>query len=126
MATMRAPADPADLEEAFFDEGLGDLERRRALERAGRVGADIEIDLQDKGPLFSYVQARRHEAAEALRILVSADPKDAVGIAVAQMTVMEYLRACDWIGKQIERADEAERIIKGEYQDGDERNDDGE
>lgn len=105
------------LQDEFFEGELSELERRRRLERDGRVAADIEIDLQDKGPLYLYVKERRAAAAAALQRLVDTDPRDATGIATTQAEVMEYLRACDWIHARIEAAEQAEEIIKEEYGD---------
>lgn len=97
------------LEEEFFDDELSNIERRSALERAERVAADIEQDLSATGPLALYVQSRRQEAAESLRVLVNIDPKDAVAVAEAQQSVKEYLRALDWIYRSMEAAEDAAR-----------------
>lgn len=101
------------LEEEFFDEELSNIERRKALESAERVAADIEHDLNISGPLALYVQSRKREASESLRVLVNLDPSDAVAVAMAQQSVKEYLRAIDWIYKSVEAARDAARA-KGE------------
>ena len=104
-----------DLEEQFFEGQLGELERRRVLEATGRIAANIAIDLQDGGPLAQYVHSRRLEAAEALRLLTQLDARDAVSITVAQSTVKEYLRVCEWVSARIDDAAQAEQIIEREY-----------
>lgn len=103
------------LEEQFFGDQLGELERRKLLEEAGRVAAEIAIDLTESGPLGRYVQSRRLEAAEALRLLVDADPRDAIAIMSAQSTVREYLRVCSWVSARIDDGDEAGKIIERDY-----------
>ena len=115
MNGLNGHGEEEDAFEQFFDEGLTDLERRRALEIAGRVAADIEIDLQEKGPLYLYVQARRDQARDALRALVSVDPKDAVSVVRMQTTVAEYLKVFDWIRGCMDEAENAEAIIKEDY-----------
>lgn len=112
-----------DLVTSLFDTALGDLERRRALERVGRTAAGIEIDLEDGGPLAQYVKLRRSMALEAIQGLAQIDPKDPVSIATLQADVREYLRVCEWVTGRMEEAAEAERIIEREYgeqQDADE------
>lgn len=104
-----------DLVNQFFSDSLGDLERRRRLERTGRLAAEIEIDLEESGPLGLYVKSRREEAAEAMRVLAAIDPRDAITITDAQATVREYLRVCDWVAARMEEAVEAEREIKRDY-----------
>lgn len=108
-------------EAAMFDEGElyeSELERRHNLERAGRIAADIEIDLQDKGPLYSYVLARREIAARALQDLVDVDPNQAATIAVLQTQVKEFINALSWIGARSAESERAEEAIKEEFGDG--------
>lgn len=107
--------DDVGLEGQFFQSQLGELERRRLLERTGRLAAHIEIDLESSGPLSEYVKSRRLEAGEALRMLTDIDPRDAISITTAQGVVREYLRVCEWVSARIEDAAEADRIIKREY-----------
>lgn len=106
--------DPS-LEQQFFDDQLGELERRKLLEGVGRIAAEVTVDLTDGGPLSRYVKSRRLEAAEALRALVETDPRDAIGVATAQATVREYLRVCSWVSARIDEGAEAERIILRDY-----------
>lgn len=101
----------------FFEDGLADIQRRHALARITRVAADIQLDLETKGPLALYVKAREREAAEALRVLVGIEPTNAIGIAQAQATVNEYLRACEWIGGWMEQSEAADAAIKEEFGD---------
>lgn len=110
-------------EEAMDEELLGadvleELEQRRDLERAGRIGADIILDLQDKGPLYLYMQERRREAAQSLIQLAAIDPRDAVSIAANQATVREYLKILGWIEGRMDQAKEAEAIINEGYGSG--------
>ena len=111
-----------DATDPFFRAGVDDLERRRVLERTGRIAGDIEIDLESKGPLGLYAEDRRTDAAGALRTLATIDPRDAVGIVEAQAIVREYLRVFEWVGGWMDRAAAAEEIIKREY-DGDDQDD---
>lgn len=104
-----------DRTDPFFLGVVGELERRRSLERIGRVSAEIEIDLESKGPLGLYAEDRRRDAAEALRLLATIDPRDAVAIAEQQGAVREYLRVFEWVGGWMDRADQAEQTIKQEY-----------
>lgn len=99
----------------FIDERLADYERRAELERAGTLGAAIEYELIEGGPLKLYLEARREEAADAIKELITADPRDAVAIAQAQATVHEYVKAAQWIAGRMEAADQAEQTIKREY-----------
>lgn len=104
--------DPTD---PFFLDAVEELERRRMLERTGRIAAEITIDLESKGPLGLYAADRRNDAATALRVLATVDPRDAVAVAEAQAVVKEYLRVFEWVGGWADRAVEAEEIIKREY-----------
>lgn len=106
-----------ELVDAFFADSLTEMERRHALERAGRISAEIQIDLETGGPLALYAKGRREDATAAMQELAIVDPKDAVGIAMLQATVREYLRVCEWVSARGEEAAEAERIIKREYPD---------
>ena len=106
---------PESLVERYFDETLGDLERKSLLERVGREAAEIEIDLAAGGPLAAYIRSRREDAKEALRVLVTTNPKDGVSIALAQASVNEYLRVIQWIAARASEAEDAERIIADEY-----------
>lgn len=111
-----AGEDDETIDGMFFGDVLSELERRRHLERTGRIAATIEIELKDGGPLGLYVASRRQEAGEALRVLTAIDPNDAVAIAIAQSTVTEYLRVTDWIRNRVEEAEIAEEIIRRDYQ----------
>lgn len=122
---MQEDADDfTNLSESFFEDSLTDIQRRHALARVTRVAADIQLDLESKGPLALYVKARQGEAAEALRVLVGIDPTNAVGVAQAQATVTEYLRVCDWIGGWMEQGEAADATIKEEFGDDDGKADD--
>lgn len=100
------------LHDQFYRETISNLEDRKRLERVRTTAAHIEVDFERSGPLALYIKSRRGEAAEALRVLVESDPRDAVRIAQAQSTVHEYLRACDWVEAHIEAAAEADREIR--------------
>jgi hypothetical protein len=110
-----------DIEETFLQENLSELERRQALQRIKRRTVDIERDLAAQGPLKSYLDSRREEAKEALRILVDIDPNDAVRIVQAQSSVREYLRVVDWIAGHIDDAEVADDELRtnDDHQDGD-------
>ncbi len=110
-----------ELISSLFDNTMRDLEQRQALERAGRVAVDIEIDLEQGGPLGLYIAARRQEACEALRVLASIDPRDAVSVALAQSVVREYLRAVNWVSSKIEESEAADEIIKRDYGNDDDK-----
>lgn len=105
------------LDGAFFRDNLSEMEERAILERVGRVAAEITIDIEDQGPLGLYVASRRNEAAEALRVLTKIDPTNAVAIAMAQSTVGEFLRVCEWIAARMDDAQHAQERIKREYDD---------
>lgn len=107
--------DEGDGTDHFFLGVIGELERKRILERTGRIAAEIEIDLDTKGPLGLYAEDRRKDAALALRVLTSVDPRDAVAITEAQGTVREYLRVFEWVGGWMDRAAQAEATIRQEY-----------
>lgn len=101
-------------EDVFAADVLAELERRNELERIGREAAHLIIDLQDRGPLYKYVQQRRKEAAAALLELATANPRDVVAITQAQSLVREYLKAIRWVHVRLEEAEDAARIINGE------------
>lgn len=101
--------------DGFIEERLADYERRAELERAGTLGAAIEYELIEGGPLKLYLESRRSEAADAIKDLITADPRDAVAIAQAQAVVHEYVKAAQWIAGRMEDADQAEDTIKREY-----------
>lgn len=101
--------------DGFIEERLADYEQRAELERAGRLGAAVEYELIEGGPLKLYLEARRQEAADAIKELITADPRDAVAIAQAQATVHEYVKAAQWIAGRIEAADHAQEQIEREY-----------
>ncbi len=100
---------------AFLDERLAAMEERAGLERVGALGAAIEYELIEGGPLKLYLEARRQEAGAALIALAEADPRDAVSIAEAQATVREYVKAARWIAARVEDADHAQEQIEREY-----------
>lgn len=101
--------------ETFLDERLSALEQRAELERAGTLGAAIEYELIEGGPLKLYLESRRQKAADALNELISADPRDAVAIAQAQAVVNEYVKVAQWVTGRIEAADHAQEQIEREY-----------
>jgi hypothetical protein len=107
------------IEENFFDENLHDVERRQALQRIKRKSVDIERDFAAQGPLKGYLDSRREEAKEALRILVDIEPTDAVRIVQAQSSVREYLRVVDWIASSLDEAVQAEAELDDDQKDGD-------
>jgi hypothetical protein len=110
--------DLSDEEAKNFDPNelaLEELERRRALEDLTQAGAEATFDLQSKGALYQYVLERRRQAASAITDLVDIDPKDAIGIAVLQTRVREYISACDWINRTLGAADDADHIIHDEF-----------
>lgn len=111
-------ADLAQDEAAVFDSALlleEEIDRRRDLDRATDDAAEMSAELGQKGALYKYVQMRREEAKAALADLIDLDPKDAPGIAAAQVRVKEYLRACVWIDSVLRRGEEADRIIEDEF-----------
>lgn len=114
---MSEQDDLMDAEASFFADGMSDIERRKWLERTGRIAAEIEIDLETGGPLGLYAKSRRNEAMEALRILADIDPRDAIAIAEAQAIVREYLRVFAWVAAKIEEAAQATETIKRDYDD---------
>lgn len=103
----------------FANEQLSELERRDQLESAGRLGAEIYVEVKDKGPLGLFLKARRELAAEALLSLARIDPRDQVAIAEQQAIVKEYLSLVEWIKQGIDEAVEAEETIAREYGDAD-------
>lgn len=111
------PDDEAALfdDEAMLSDGLSELERRGDLERMGRIAAEIEIDLQDRGPLYRYIAARRAQAIAALRQLVDVRPSDIEGITAAQASVREYLQATNFVHAGLSDGDTAEAIINEEF-----------
>ena len=119
MSLMPGQGEVNDLLDGMVDDmledGLSALERRRALQRAGTLAAEIHIDVAAKGPLLLYLKERRNEALEALYALVSIDPRDDVAIARAQTVVAEYLKVAHWIAARREDALEADRIIQEDY-----------
>lgn len=116
---------PNDLIHNFFDESLSDLERKELLQRTTREAAEIEIDLANGGPLASYIRSRRGEAKEALRVLVTTNPKDGVSIAMAQSQIAEYLRAIGWMIARLDEGEAADQLIESEYgRNGEARHDD--
>ncbi len=110
-----AYAGSEELVHGLFDSSLRDLEERQALERANRLAANIEIDIEQNGPLGQYIKFRRQDACEALKVLAEIDPKDAVSVALAQSVVREYLRAVSWVSASIEESEAADEIIKRDY-----------
>ena len=121
MAGFGRGAEAAELlldQDDFVAERLDALERqsrRATLDGITTMGAAVEIDLSDRGPLFHYLSERRDEAAAAMLALVEVDPKDAVAVATAQARVTEYLRVTRWIKQRREEAAEADRAIKEDY-----------
>lgn len=107
-------------EDGLYDEALGHLEAKHALESATRIGAAIEIDLQDRGPLYLYVMARRKAAMGAMKSLIEIDPSNGIEIAAAQAAVREYVMACGWIRAQLDAAGQADEMIKEAYGNGEE------
>ncbi len=115
---MSDPNNPADMAaEDFADRVLGELEDKALLEAFGRYAAELEIDWADQGPLRRYAEARRRDAAVALRALVAADPRDPVAIVTHQSVVNEYLRLQLHIAETLEAAQQAEEHIKERYTD---------
>lgn len=128
------PEDDFAGDEAQFDEdglleevlGLSDIDRRAALERDGRIAAEITVDLQDRGPLYRYVSERRQQAAAALRVLIETRPDTAENIAAiiaAQASFEEFRKVTRFIHAGLYDGEQAARIIEEDY--GHEPPDDG-
>lgn len=99
-------------------------ERRRDLDKDTTRGAEVVIDLQEKGPLYRYGVLRRERAAKALEALVEIDPNNTAGIAALQVVVREYVAVCDFIDETLAAAQQADQIINQEFGDGSENAED--
>lgn len=106
--------------DVFVNEQLDALERQAQLEQIGRLGADVEYELIEGGPLKVYLQSIREDAALALKKLAVVDPNDKVKITELQGTVLAYLRAAQWCVARIEDANAAQEQIEREYGSNDE------
>jgi hypothetical protein len=95
-----------------------DAERRRELERVGRIAAEVEVDLADGGILGLYAETRRRDAIAAAVVHLTVDPRDAVAIAQSRAEIDEYLRFRRWARQQIEAGERAAQIIRQEYGSG--------
>ncbi len=98
----------------FMEEGLDTLGRQQKNQRTVRVGADVVVDLQTKGPLYEYIKSRRYDAKLALVDLVNTPAEDSLRIAKAQAAIVEYLRASEWVNTSLANAEMAEEELNGE------------
>lgn len=108
---------PDDL---FFADTLAELEGqelRKYLEHKGYIAAELQIDFERQGAMYRYARSRRIEAAEAMRMLVDSDPRDAVRIAQMQAQVQEYLRIVIHVRAIEQEAVEADKQIREQFGD---------
>lgn len=114
---MAIDEDMFDEESAFTEalDNLSEIERRHLLEKQGRIAADIELDLQDRGPLYLFVQQARGTAVAAMQLLARIDVNDGPGILRAQASVQQYIQALRFIHGGLEAGQQAEEIIHEEY-----------
>lgn len=118
-------------EEAMFEDGLdflSEIDRRAALEGKSRIAASITIDLQDKGPLYLYVQSARARAIQSIKALVGAPATDAATIAQHQAVVREYMNSLSFIHGGLREGEMVAQQISEEFGhvDGDSGDEQGE
>lgn len=102
-------------EDELAEETLSEIERRNELERDGRIGAEVYLDIVENGPLGLYLKERRQLAKDALLRLAEINPKDGIAIAEQQAVVKEFLIVTRWVRSRIDAAIDAEQTIKREY-----------
>lgn len=100
------PAEDFETEAELFEESRT---ARRALDELSRTVAEVIIDLQDKGPLRSYVADKREEAIEAMRALARVNPTETATIIELQATIRLFADVCEWIHRKL---DEGEQIVE--------------
>jgi hypothetical protein len=105
----------AFLEDEFIESTMSEIEQRALLEKAGRIAADITIDLQEKGPLYLFVRRLRDPATAALLQLAEADAHNPVTIARLQATVKLYLESIRHIHQCLASGADAERTINEQW-----------
>ena len=102
------------LADDFFEDGMSAPERRAEDQRTKREADDIEADITRNGPLGKYIQLRRRQAIAALVSLAETDPANAVGIAVLQAEIREYIRCCAFVTDAFTAADMAAQALQEE------------
>lgn len=101
--------------EEFSEQALSHAERKRDLELAGRLAAELEIDFADRGVIGHLTHELRAEALIAADLLFEHDPTDAVGIGRLQDEIRHYRRLKLMILTRLKAADDAARTIQEEY-----------
>lgn len=85
---------------------------REELGTRTRIGAQVEAELNRKGPLYGLVLHKREIAAEALSKLIDVHPQNSHEITALQERVKSFVADCDWIRAQLLDGREADAQIK--------------
>lgn len=104
-----------DTEAEIFEESRT---ARRALDELSHTVAEVIIDLQDKGPLRSYVVDKREEAIEAMRALARINPTHTAEIIELQATIRLFADVCEWIHRKLDEGDQIVEQINQESASG--------
>lgn len=108
-----ATEDFASEAELFDEQALA----RRSLERSTRAAAEVMVDLEGRGALYTYVKERAEAAAKAMIELVTVDPTDTAKIFALQRIAALYLDTVEWLHGRLESGREADQHIREDYQD---------
>ncbi len=92
-----------------------ELQLLEDLHIAGWRTASVIADLEDKGPLYEYIQSARVDASNALEEIAYADVTDTANIAKLQGRIRLFIDAISWSQAIINNGKEAAEIIKEEF-----------
>lgn len=95
-----------------YDENLEEIIQ---INRVTTAAANIEMELESRGPLYDYLLDARHGAVSALTALVTVDPRDSVEITRLQQQALRFSDICEHIRGTMEYAKEADKFINEEY-----------
>lgn len=93
------------------------LEEIIQLNKDTGAAARVDLDLEREGPLYTYLTDVRDASVNALMEIITADPSDAVGIAILQQQALKYREISEHIYRILDIGKNADRFIKEEYGD---------
>ena len=91
------------------------LEEITNINKATTAAANIEMELENRGPIYNLLMGARNDSVSALIDILATDPRDSVEISRLQQEAKSFSKMCDHIRGTMEYAKEADKFIKEEY-----------